>query len=103
MARRQQMATPQLVDEDNEDDDFSVDVTSSRPSIGLPGGRAMRPQSPVMVSLVLSSFACQVYLGFSFHMLLLFWCRLRLHLRDVHNQQTKEIRMTVMMMMMLFL
>lgn len=52
MARRPQMATPQLADEDNEDDDFSVDVSSSRPSIGLPGGRAMRPQSPVMVSLV---------------------------------------------------
>ncbi|CAD5327341.1 unnamed protein product [Arabidopsis thaliana] len=51
MARRQQMATPQLVDEDNEDDDFSVDVTSSRPSIGLPGGRAMRPQSPVMTKI----------------------------------------------------
>ncbi|KAG7615318.1 hypothetical protein ISN45_At04g008640 [Arabidopsis thaliana x Arabidopsis arenosa] len=50
-ARRQQMATPQLVDEDNEDDDFSVDVTSSRPSIGLPGGRAMRPQFPVMTKI----------------------------------------------------
>ncbi|CAE5966167.1 unnamed protein product [Arabidopsis arenosa] len=51
MARRPQMATPQLADEDNEDDDFSVDVSSSRPSIGLPGGRAMRPQSPVMTKI----------------------------------------------------
>lgn len=48
------MATAQLADEDNEDDDFSVDVSSSRPSIGLPGGRAIRPQSPVMVSLFIS-------------------------------------------------
>ncbi|VVA96516.1 unnamed protein product [Arabis nemorensis] len=48
VARRPQMATPQLADEDNEDDDFSVDLSSSsRPSIGLPGGRAIRPQSPV--------------------------------------------------------
>lgn len=47
------MATPSLADEDNEDDDFSVDISSSsRPSIGLAGGRAIRPQSPVMVSFL---------------------------------------------------
>ncbi|KAL1211672.1 Coiled-coil domain-containing protein SCD2 [Cardamine amara subsp. amara] len=51
IARRPQMVTPQLADEDNEDDDFSVDISSSRPSIGLPGGRGIRPQSPVMTRI----------------------------------------------------
>lgn len=46
------MGTPQLADDDNEDDDFSVDVSSGRPSIGLSGGRAIRPKSPVVVSLL---------------------------------------------------
>ncbi|CAH8306120.1 unnamed protein product [Eruca vesicaria subsp. sativa] len=52
VARRPQMGTPQLADDDNDDDDFSVDVSSNRPSIGLPGGRAIRPKSPVVVSLL---------------------------------------------------
>ncbi|EOA32988.1 hypothetical protein CARUB_v10016318mg [Capsella rubella] len=51
IARRSEVAAPQLADEDNEDDDFSVDVSSTRPSIGLPGGRAMRPHSPVMTKI----------------------------------------------------
>ncbi|ESQ49574.1 hypothetical protein EUTSA_v10020103mg [Eutrema salsugineum] len=51
IVRRPQMTTPQLADEDNEDDDFSVDISSSRPSIGLPGGRPIRPQSPVMTKI----------------------------------------------------
>ncbi|CAA7020312.1 unnamed protein product [Microthlaspi erraticum] len=52
IARRPHMATPSLADEDNEDDDFSVDISSSsRPSIGLAGGRAIRPQSPVMTKI----------------------------------------------------
>ncbi|KAJ4892904.1 Uncharacterized protein Rs2_19698 [Raphanus sativus] len=51
VARRPQMGTPQLADDDNEDDDFSVDVSISRPSIGLPGGRAIRPKSPVVTKI----------------------------------------------------
>lgn len=60
------MTTPQLADEDNEDDDFSVDVSSSRPSIGLPGGRAMRPQSPVMVSYSKFFFPAKCILASTF-------------------------------------
>uniref|UniRef100_A0A0D3CMP8 Coiled-coil domain-containing protein SCD2 n=1 Tax=Brassica oleracea var. oleracea TaxID=109376 RepID=A0A0D3CMP8_BRAOL len=51
VARRPQMGTPQLADDDNEDDDFSVDVSSGRPSIGLSGGRAIRPKSPVVTKI----------------------------------------------------
>ncbi|CAN8260401.1 unnamed protein product [Cochlearia groenlandica] len=51
IARRPQMAAPQLADEDDDDDDFSVDVSSSRPSIGIPGGRGIRPKSPVMTKI----------------------------------------------------
>ncbi|KAF2545274.1 hypothetical protein F2Q70_00023992 [Brassica cretica] len=50
-SRRPQMGTPQLADDDNEDDDFSVDVSSGRPSIGLSGGRAIRPKSPVVTKI----------------------------------------------------
>ncbi|XP_010546642.1 PREDICTED: coiled-coil domain-containing protein SCD2-like isoform X2 [Tarenaya hassleriana] len=42
------MKTPLPIDEDNEDNDLSVDYTSGRQSIGLAGGRAIRPQCPVV-------------------------------------------------------
>lgn len=75
------MGTPQLADDDNEDDDFSVDVSSGRPSIGLSGGRAIRPKSPVVVSLLQEHYLTKCVL-----MLNSFRRRLKLHHQDVHNQ-----------------
>lgn len=46
------MGILQLVDDDNEDDDFSVDVLSGRFSIGFFGGRVIRFKFFVVVSLL---------------------------------------------------
>jgi len=46
------MAAHQRADEDNEDDETPYVYTSSIPSVGLPGGRAARSRSPLVISLL---------------------------------------------------
>lgn len=50
-SRRHQITAQQLADEDVEDDDLSYDHSSAvaTPSIGLAGGKAIRPRSPMSV------------------------------------------------------
>lgn len=53
-SRRHQITAQQLADEDVEDDDLSYDHSSAvaTPSIGLAGGKAIRPRSPMVICVL---------------------------------------------------